>query len=321
MQLKYQPGRNIMEPHPHDVLSGRGAGVLKWAGNKRWRELIKEKQAEYISLKKHEKIYLTQSIVFAVRSLSPPGRFLAKDARGRWYEIGENKANEKTAQALREGAPKLRKRLSESSKDSQKSPKMNQSPPVPNQTTLPKVNLPSFFNPQEQCQAKLPQSISEKLPSFCTQPINSFPQRNQEYDDFFNARLESNQTLPMLNTEPWSTQTAISADQGNGRIDLGGDLDSEPLHLFNDDFCNVFDELDAKQLAACLESSSEDSFPRDKKPSVSAKLDVYASLQEHQQQVKPSPALQKLLQKQRDLFASFVANDAGDDDETINGLW
>jgi hypothetical protein len=62
---------------------------------------------------------ISRSIVEAVRSLDPPGRFLDKDPQtGLWYDIGHKKAVEKTSQALRDGAASLRKQLSADLKDS-----------------------------------------------------------------------------------------------------------------------------------------------------------------------------------------------------------
>jgi hypothetical protein len=56
---------------------------------------------------------ISRSIVEAVRSLDPPGRFLEKDPNiGLWSDIGHKKAVEKTSQALRDGAASLRKQLS-----------------------------------------------------------------------------------------------------------------------------------------------------------------------------------------------------------------
>jgi hypothetical protein len=57
---------------------------------------------------------ISRSIVQAVRSLDPPGRFLDKDQlTGLWHDIGHKKAVEKTSQALRDGAAMLRKQLSD----------------------------------------------------------------------------------------------------------------------------------------------------------------------------------------------------------------
>jgi hypothetical protein len=56
---------------------------------------------------------ISRSIVDAVRSLHPPGRFLDKDPQtGLWFDVGHKKAVEKTSQALRDGAATLRKQLS-----------------------------------------------------------------------------------------------------------------------------------------------------------------------------------------------------------------
>ena len=56
---------------------------------------------------------ISRSIVQAVRSLDPPGRFLDKDkVTNLWHDIGHKKAVEKTSQALRDGAAMLRKQLS-----------------------------------------------------------------------------------------------------------------------------------------------------------------------------------------------------------------
>lgn len=56
---------------------------------------------------------ISRSVVDAVRSMDPPGRFLEKSlTTGLWNDIGNRKAIEKTSQALRDGASMLRKQLS-----------------------------------------------------------------------------------------------------------------------------------------------------------------------------------------------------------------
>lgn len=72
------------------------------------------KQELYVTSTKRQKMSISRSIVEAVRSLKPPGRFLEKNpTTGRWSDIGDRKAIEKTSQALRDGAAGLRKELSE----------------------------------------------------------------------------------------------------------------------------------------------------------------------------------------------------------------
>jgi hypothetical protein len=72
-----------------------------------------ESQELYVSSTKRQKMSISRSIVEAVRSLDPPGRFLEKDPNTMlWSDIGHKKAVEKTSQALRDGAASLRKQLS-----------------------------------------------------------------------------------------------------------------------------------------------------------------------------------------------------------------
>jgi len=94
----------------HDVLCGRGGGTLRHAGNKKYRSLIKSSKPVYLISSKNEKTAISRSIVAATRNQN--GRFLerSKDLQS-WYDIGDAKATEKTSQALREGQPKLRKRM------------------------------------------------------------------------------------------------------------------------------------------------------------------------------------------------------------------
>lgn len=63
---------------------------------------------------KREKMAISRSIVNAVRSMTPPGRFLQEHTDTLlWNDVGDRKAIEKTSQALRDGAAALRKQLSE----------------------------------------------------------------------------------------------------------------------------------------------------------------------------------------------------------------
>lgn len=75
-------------------------------------------QELYVTSTKKQKMRISRSIVEAVRSLEPAGRFLEKDqTTGKWFDIGDKKAVEKTSQALRDGAAGLRKQLSEDLSD------------------------------------------------------------------------------------------------------------------------------------------------------------------------------------------------------------
>lgn len=74
--------------------------------------LVSANKELYVSLPKRQKMLLSKSIVNAVRSQQPPGRFLQKDPKTElWYDVGDHRATEKTSQALREGAPEIRNKM------------------------------------------------------------------------------------------------------------------------------------------------------------------------------------------------------------------
>jgi len=106
------PGNDdlVETPHEHDVLCGRGGSINSHAGNERFRELVEKRKRVYLTARfKREKRLIASSIVSEIRGLEPAGRFLTKDAKtGKWKDIGDEKARDKTSQALRENAPKVR---------------------------------------------------------------------------------------------------------------------------------------------------------------------------------------------------------------------
>jgi len=105
---------DIEKPHHDDVLCGRGVTTNRHPGNESFRSLVGLNKELYVSSTKREKMSISRSIVRAVRSLDPPGRFLDKDTvTGLWHDIGHKKAVEKTSQALRDGAAMLRKQMSD----------------------------------------------------------------------------------------------------------------------------------------------------------------------------------------------------------------
>jgi len=58
---------------------------------------------DYVRAPKIQKPSVARVIVRAIRNGDPPGRFLRKDEKsGKWVEVGDKKAAEKTSQALRE---------------------------------------------------------------------------------------------------------------------------------------------------------------------------------------------------------------------------
>lgn len=68
--------------------------------------MVKACQPAYLAAKRRDKPRIAAGIVLAVRKVG--GRFLKKDSQNTWKDVGNNRAREKTSQALREGAPELR---------------------------------------------------------------------------------------------------------------------------------------------------------------------------------------------------------------------
>jgi hypothetical protein len=121
----WPPVEYITDIHPQDVLSGRGGATNSHAGNRAFRALVKEYQAQYLKAKKRDKPAVASLVVEVVRSKG--GRFLRRcDSMSTpgpvmWVDIGDERAREKTCQALREGAPELRRQKQQGSHPAEKS--------------------------------------------------------------------------------------------------------------------------------------------------------------------------------------------------------
>lgn len=103
-------GASVKDPCENDVLCGRGGSINSHPGNERFRRLVEKRKRVYLTARfKREKRLIASSIVSEIRALDPPGRFLARDPKsGMWKDIGDEKARDKTSQALRENAPSIR---------------------------------------------------------------------------------------------------------------------------------------------------------------------------------------------------------------------
>ena len=94
--------QSIAEVNNEDVLCGRGGGTNSQIGNRRFRKLVQEYQPEYLNARRKAKPQISRTIVQIVRRRG--GRFLKKDeTTGYFYEVGDERAEAKTSQALREG--------------------------------------------------------------------------------------------------------------------------------------------------------------------------------------------------------------------------
>jgi len=100
---KSYPLTNISEPTNNDCLFGRGGGTNHHPGNKKFRELVDKRKDEYKAAKRLDKSLVAMEIITNWRNQCPPGRFLKFDEVTKlWSDVGDNKAREKTSQALRE---------------------------------------------------------------------------------------------------------------------------------------------------------------------------------------------------------------------------
>lgn len=85
-----------------DVLCGRGGATNSHTGNRKFRKIVASHRESYLRAKKRDKPAYAQHVLELVRnqSRSKPCRFLKKDLNsGVWYDIGDEKAREKVAQA------------------------------------------------------------------------------------------------------------------------------------------------------------------------------------------------------------------------------
>lgn len=121
MMMMSPPIEYITAIEPEDVLSGRGGATNSHSGNREFRRLVKKHQNEYLEAKKRDKPAVAAMIVDLIRSKG--GRFLRRlDQTNRigqvlYVDIGDERAKEKTCQALREGAPALRRKQAASASD------------------------------------------------------------------------------------------------------------------------------------------------------------------------------------------------------------
>jgi len=96
-------------PHAHDILCGRGGVANTHMGNLNYRELVERLKLFYIAHPRSDKKYVAESIVMAIASQHPPGRFLRKDKDTcQWLVVNKKGALRKTKQALREKPVKQR---------------------------------------------------------------------------------------------------------------------------------------------------------------------------------------------------------------------
>jgi len=93
----------VEKPTPNDILFGRGGLTNHHPGNRRFRDIVVLHKDDYMKAIKIVKPRVARKIVRAIRTGSPPGRFLKKSSVDhKWYDVGDRNAAEKASQALRE---------------------------------------------------------------------------------------------------------------------------------------------------------------------------------------------------------------------------
>mmetsp|Transcript_193 Transcript_193/g.192 ORF Transcript_193/g.192 Transcript_193/m.192 type:complete len:1154 (+) Transcript_193:587-4048(+) len=139
----------IDTPNPNDVLCGRGGNINSHRGNEQFRGFVEKRKRVYLTARfKREKRLIASSIVNEIRAMDPPGRFLArmgsmKDNNVYWHDIGNEKARDKTSQALRENAPSIRAEIETEINQQRAEMRRQETGEKPQQQQLPSTILSS----------------------------------------------------------------------------------------------------------------------------------------------------------------------------------
>lgn len=176
----------ITRINENDIICGRKGVALKHPGNLAYRKIVGLNKELYATCLKNEKLRISKSIVYAMRE-DLGGRFLERedgktsmslderDEDGNpvvWRDIGDKKAVEKTSQALREGQPKLLKKLAMENRIRDVPPRPRSSHPRPAAATDLVAETNAYCNPP------LPrQSVTQSHPHHAA-PINLVAETN-----------------------------------------------------------------------------------------------------------------------------------------------
>jgi len=162
--------------------------------------LVKDNKDRYLKAKKKEKPEVAADVVKMIRQLDPPGRFLKKDKGVNcWVDIGDVRAKEKTSQALREGAPLIRKMLNissdgdesedllktaTSSEDPSINPKLSESKDEETDRKIASISSKETDEPPSDdlqlWQQPSPESTIATIKEICTSDLAEDPTRDEE---------------------------------------------------------------------------------------------------------------------------------------------
>ena len=111
----FPPVKYVAEYHERDILCGRGALMIWHPGNQFFRRLVQQHRQRYFFSRRQEKKNIASQIINEIKAHG--GRFLRRSTAtdgvnqiNVWVEIEDERAYQKTCQALREGAPEIRKK-------------------------------------------------------------------------------------------------------------------------------------------------------------------------------------------------------------------
>lgn len=102
----------IWDLQPFDIVCGRGAPCQFNEGNYEFMDLITRYQTSYLCARRSDKPRIALQVLQEIHDRG--GRFVRRQkAPGRqaWVEVNEKSAYEKVCQALRDGAPELRRQM------------------------------------------------------------------------------------------------------------------------------------------------------------------------------------------------------------------
>ena len=109
LSIKQRPGSSLnflpedFVPTENSVVCGRGKKCYSHIGNELFKTKVEKVLDEYSRAKtKLDKSGVLNQVVAEVRRTKPGGGFVKQDDSGRWYEVGDFLAREKTSQAFRD---------------------------------------------------------------------------------------------------------------------------------------------------------------------------------------------------------------------------
>ena len=290
----------------NDIVCGRGGAALKHPGNLAYRKIVNINKTLYATCLKAEKLRISKSIVAAIREVN--GRFLEREdgkisttldecnedgSPVTWCDIGDRRAVEKTSQALREGQPKLLKKLQQSGQmppegtNGYQMP-MGAQPPMQQQQQqmppLPQIDVPDAqgmqYDPNVTAQNH---GYSGGNPSYMKQDsfqmmIEETINVHQNQGDPFSGHNSMAHPPPLDNNnyassgnpyDSWQADPTPLPYHNHNSITMGNDESKQLLHAL--DIASKRSSVNSSAIGSSSEGSWEKSKPR---PSVTFKRDA-----------------------------------------------